>query len=1276
MEDIINVIVYGTPYGVPGATGAQGPVGPGNTLMGPTGPTGPTGPEGIQGNPGAKGNPGEQGDPGPQGLQGNTGATGIQGNTGATGNNGATGTTGIRGTTGAGYLSESGTGVFIGDWSVGNIISFTVVALPLPAYSIGQTLIISDNNDPTNNYLIGTITNWVVSPFIANQGEVTLTLTKVVGSGTVTDWTLNLFGEQGLQGNTGNPGATGLQGSTGPTGTTGTPGDLYSTTSGTAINLSTTPAGSVVFLSVPTGLAYSTAQSVLAAVSITQYFNGFVSSYAPPGMTISVTGVSGSGVGSNWKVNLAGAVGQQGEIGPQGSPGPQGPTGSQGNTGGTGSQGNTGATGAGSTAPGPQGNTGPTGPQGNTGATGNNGNTGNRGTTGTTGAGYLSVSGQEEAIGDYVVGDPITFSVFATPLPAYSVGQSLIIAIDANNYFIGTVTNWNSATSVVSLNITKIVGSGTSFSWTINLIGEPGIQGNTGATGADGISGPYVITFNGLTGDVTGVTTGTANNFVALQTFSSGISASGGTFSNDIIVKGNVRIGRGVGGASSNLAFGSTNLGGTGTNNIAIGNSALANNITGSSNIAIGSSALVSVIGSIKNIGIGRNVLQNLQGGTGNIAIGDTSLQQLQSGSNNIAIGIDAGLQDSFGLLNNFSTESIFIGNNTKLKFPTAANQPNQIVIGHNAIGLGANTTTIGITTQSLATIYGLLNVPSGISGINQFVLNGFTGSVTLAAGNNVGITFQNNVITFSSTGACGSCGPIILDDTVYITGVCATSLISIDTITDDMLIYGNKKITIGGTTPSIFDPGLVINNTTDSLNFYATNIGFTGNVTNITGNLVNQFNGLTGNVTGVTSISQGAGILLTGSTTSPTITNSGVRQIIGTSSQISVSPVGGTGTVTVSLPTVINNVNEISSVLESSLTLIGNSDVSDSSSIVLSPSGLITANGILNVSGAVGVSGALTVSGNYNGTVVRSFNGNTGAVQGVSTLTNTGPLGSFISLSGSTGNINIVNRGVLQINGITGNIALISGSNITIGLCASTKEITISATGGSATSDGSAIISKLYPRLPENGLCAGDLISYNGTDSWFPTPREYLVTPSLWQTKPTADGDYPASVNMDPLQSRYIDGSCGGKCPVGELIQISLSSQDGPPSFDFRGVTLSPGTWWINITKYDSFSQLYAGNYSGLRIFNVDTTINTATYGSNIDIAGFAMLIRGTTYNAYDGRGGPFGNTSCNVDPNTMPLGVGSDCDGIGVDTFVICTPRYGNGFTYGGEFYECLNV
>ena len=50
----------------------------------------------------------------------------------------------------------------------------------------------------------------------------------------------------------------------------------------------------------------------------------------------------------------------------------------------------------------------------------------------------------------------------------------------------------------------------------------------------------YVISFNGLTGAVTGVTTGTSNIFGPLQNFSSGISAFGGTFSNNVTIMGDL----------------------------------------------------------------------------------------------------------------------------------------------------------------------------------------------------------------------------------------------------------------------------------------------------------------------------------------------------------------------------------------------------------------------------------------------------------------------------------------------------------------------------------------------------------------------------------------------------------------------------------------------------------------------------------------------------------------------------------------------------------------
>lgn len=58
----------------------------------------------------------------------------------------------------------------------------------------------------------------------------------------------------------------------------------------------------------------------------------------------------------------------------------------------------------------------------------------------------------------------------------------------------------------------------------------------TGATG-DVVFTQYVASFNGLTGEVTGVTTGTANTFGPLQNFTSGISASGITIGGIVNIK-------------------------------------------------------------------------------------------------------------------------------------------------------------------------------------------------------------------------------------------------------------------------------------------------------------------------------------------------------------------------------------------------------------------------------------------------------------------------------------------------------------------------------------------------------------------------------------------------------------------------------------------------------------------------------------------------------------------------------------------------------------------
>jgi hypothetical protein len=79
--------------------------------------------------------------------------------------------------------------------------------------------------------------------------------------------------------------------------------------------------------------------------------------------------------------------------------------------------------------------------------------------------------------------------------------------------------------------------------------------------------------------------------------------------------------------------------------------------------------------------------------GTSNIAIGNSTLISNTTGNTNIAIGNQAGRYISTAGPNETPSNSIFIGYDTRA---LANNETNQIVIGHNAIGNGSNTVTIG----------------------------------------------------------------------------------------------------------------------------------------------------------------------------------------------------------------------------------------------------------------------------------------------------------------------------------------------------------------------------------------------------------------------------------------------------------------------------------------------------------------------------------------------------------------------------------------------------
>jgi len=216
------------------------------------------------------------------------------------------------------------------------------------------------------------------------------------------------------------------------------------------------------------------------------------------------------------------------------------------------------------------------------------------------------------------------------------------------------------------------------------------ISGGTGGGGSSGggISGPYVISFNGLTGAVTGVTTSVANIFIPLQTFNSGITSSGGTFSGSISVN-SVLVGRGGGNISSNVVVGGNalTLNSSGTANLAVGQQALQSNTTGSSNTAIGRRALSGVTEGILNTAVGSSALLSF------------------IGNNTTVVGALSGSHLS-------GTGGVYLGANIS----GTNNSNREIIIGEGAIGLGSNTAVLGHTTQVSATIYGILNLPSGLS--------------------------------------------------------------------------------------------------------------------------------------------------------------------------------------------------------------------------------------------------------------------------------------------------------------------------------------------------------------------------------------------------------------------------------------------------------------------------------------------------------------------------------------------------------------------------------
>ncbi len=178
--------------------------------------------------------------------------------------------------------------------------------------------------------------------------------------------------------------------------------------------------------------------------------------------------------------------------------------------------------------------------------------------------------------------------------------------------------------------------------------------------------------------------------------------------------------GCGITSGNTNVAIGnyahrtSTNNG-TGSDNIAIGNQAMRDNVsgkcnvamgfcaiqknsTGCKNVAIGPCALGSGNSSVTghcNIAIGEATSWKTTSGTNNIAMGFATFGCNTTGSDNIAIGRQAGrLYSSSGQVTN-GTHNIWMGCNAKSGGNTAS-PTNQIAIGKDAQACGNNTIKLG----------------------------------------------------------------------------------------------------------------------------------------------------------------------------------------------------------------------------------------------------------------------------------------------------------------------------------------------------------------------------------------------------------------------------------------------------------------------------------------------------------------------------------------------------------------------------------------------------
>jgi hypothetical protein len=158
--------------------------------------------------------------------------------------------------------------------------------------------------------------------------------------------------------------------------------------------------------------------------------------------------------------------------------------------------------------------------------------------------------------------------------------------------------------------------------------------------------------------------------------------------------------------ASGNTGVGDRSLDALtyGRNNTGIGRLTLSGVTTGSLNLAAGNQAGWLITTGNLNVGMGNYAIASLTTQMGNTAIGASALRgaSTSAGDKNTAIGYESAMYQANGSTALQPQNSVYIGALTK---GLDNSDDNAIVIGYDAIGIGANTVVLGndsITTTAL----------------------------------------------------------------------------------------------------------------------------------------------------------------------------------------------------------------------------------------------------------------------------------------------------------------------------------------------------------------------------------------------------------------------------------------------------------------------------------------------------------------------------------------------------------------------------------------------